>query len=284
MLVLLFFYVLKQVPIYLSCFGKCWKAVFFFWLEIGFFFISVFFPPVRRCPVLPAPLYGYLTCSSDGNNYGATCDYHCDGGYELKGVSSRVCTFNRNWEGTPAECVRKSSRMSLRKFCASKMLYVLYVGVNAGLWFWVFVAMEIKSDVKTVSALLDQFYEKRRLLIMSAPNISDSDYQLQNIMIQVRTLSFAAVNHPEMKIQSSYTHRHAPWGWVHDGWIFIFRWTVPLINNMNPKMCLPCSNQKADCGLDLRHVTLIELLGSPPRETGRIKESLLNSEVIEGLR
>lgn len=51
--------------------------------------------------------------------------------------------------------------------------------------------MEIKSDVKTVSALLDQFYEKRRLLIMSAPNISDPDYQLQNIMIQVR---FAATD------------------------------------------------------------------------------------------
>lgn len=156
--------------------------------------MSVFCPPVRRCSVLPAPLYGYLTCSSDGNNYGATCDYHCDGGYELKGVSSRVCTFSRNWEGTPAECVRKSSRMSLRKFCTCKMLYVLYVGINAGLWICVFVAMEIKSDVKTVSALLDQFYEKRRLLIMSAPNISDSDYQLQNIMIQVRTLCFAAVN------------------------------------------------------------------------------------------
>lgn len=85
--------------------------------------------------------------------------------------------------------------------------------------------MEIKSDVKTVSALLDQFYEKRRLLIMSAPNISDPDYQMQNVMIQ-----------------------------------------------------------KSDCGLDLRHVTVIELLGSPPRETGRIKERLLQSEVIEGLR
>lgn len=53
-----------------------------------------------------------------------------------------------------------------------------------------FVAMEIKSDVKTASALLDQFYEKRRLLIVSAPNISDPDYQLQNIMIQVRKLRF----------------------------------------------------------------------------------------------
>lgn len=146
---------------------------------------------VRRCSALPPPLHGYLTCSSDGNNYGATCEYHCDGGYELKGVSSRVCQFNRDWGGEPAECV----------------------------------PMEIKSDVKTVSALLDQFYEKRRLLIMSAPNISDPDYQLQNIMIQ-----------------------------------------------------------KSDCGLELRHVTVIELLGSLPRETGRIKESLLSSEVIEGLR
>ncbi|XP_026213542.1 sushi repeat-containing protein SRPX2 [Anabas testudineus] len=146
---------------------------------------------VRRCPELSPPLHGYLTCSSDGNNYGATCEYQCDGGYELRGISSRVCQFSRDWDGSAPQCV----------------------------------PMEIKSDVKTAAALLDQFYEKRRLLIMSAPNISDSDYQLQNIMIQ-----------------------------------------------------------KADCGLDLRHVTLIELLGSPPRETGRIKESLLHSEVIEGLR
>ncbi|KAJ4946169.1 hypothetical protein JOQ06_023839 [Pogonophryne albipinna] len=146
---------------------------------------------VRRCPTLPPPLQGFLTCSSDGNNYGATCEYHCEGGYERRGVSSRVCLFDRNWAGEPAECV----------------------------------PMEIKSDVKTVSALLEQFYEKRRLLIMSGPNITDPDYQLQNIMIQ-----------------------------------------------------------KADCGLDLRRVTVIELLGSPPRETGRIKESLLSSEAIEGLR
>ncbi|XP_029963430.1 sushi repeat-containing protein SRPX2 [Salarias fasciatus] len=146
---------------------------------------------VRRCTELSPPMHGSLTCSSDGNNYGATCDYHCDGGHELRGASSRVCQFSRSWDGSPAECV----------------------------------PMEIKSDVKTVSALLDQFYEKRRLLIISAPNISDADYQLQNVMIQ-----------------------------------------------------------KADCGLDLRHFTVIELLGSPPRETGRIKERLLETEVIEGLR
>ncbi|CAJ1058876.1 sushi repeat-containing protein SRPX2 [Xyrichtys novacula] len=146
---------------------------------------------VRRCTILPPPMHGYLTCSSDGNNYGATCDYHCDGGYELRGTSSRVCQFSRDWDGSPAECL----------------------------------PMEIRSDVKSASALLDQFYEKRRLLILSAPNVTDPDYQMQNVMIQ-----------------------------------------------------------KADCGLDLRHVTVIELLGSPPRETGRIKESLFSSEVIEGLR
>ncbi|XP_038145488.1 sushi repeat-containing protein SRPX2 [Cyprinodon tularosa] len=146
---------------------------------------------VRRCAVLPPPLHGYLSCSSDGNNYGATCEYLCDGGYERRGMSSRVCQFNRSWSGDAAECV----------------------------------PMEFKFSVKTASALLDQFYERRRVLIISAPNISDLDYQLQNVMIQ-----------------------------------------------------------KADCGLDLRHVTVIELLDSPPRETGRIKENLLQPEVIEGLR
>ena len=58
----------------------------------------------------------------------------------------------------------------------------------------VFAAMEIKSDVKTVSALLQQFYEKKRLLIMSAPNITDPDYQLQNIMIQVSKCVAAGLN------------------------------------------------------------------------------------------
>lgn len=53
----------------------------------------------------------------------------------------------------------------------------------------VLAALQIKTDVKTLGALLDQFYEKRRLLILSAPNMSDPDYQLQNIMIQVRALA-----------------------------------------------------------------------------------------------
>lgn len=62
---------------------------------------------------------------------------------------------------------------------------------KSGLVWWtvclhVLTALDFKSDVKTVSALLDQFYEKRRLLIVSAPNITDPDYQMQNIMIQVR--------------------------------------------------------------------------------------------------
>lgn len=146
---------------------------------------------MRRCPDLPPPLHGFLTCSSDGNNYGATCEYQCEGGYERRGVSSRVCQFNRNWGGDPVECVRESAWkwQSCLWICSMNIIVYLYMRrykCRMQLWLCVFVAMEIKSDVKTVSALLDQFYEKRRLLIMSAPNISDPDYQLQNIMIQVR--------------------------------------------------------------------------------------------------
>nr|XP_057931285.1 sushi repeat-containing protein SRPX2 isoform X2 [Doryrhamphus excisus] len=146
---------------------------------------------VKRCPALLPPLHGSLACSSDITNYGSTCEYHCDAGYERRGVSGRVCQFDRNWSDDPAECV----------------------------------PMEIKSDVKTASALLAQFFQKRRLLILSAPNTSDPDYELQNVMIQ-----------------------------------------------------------KTDCGLELRHVTLIELVGSPPHETGRIKENNLTSQVVDELR
>lgn len=45
--------------------------------------------------------------------------------------------------------------------------------------------MEIKTDVMSAGALLDQFYEKRKLLIVSSPSVADRNYKLQNIILQV---------------------------------------------------------------------------------------------------
>ncbi|XP_052470509.1 sushi repeat-containing protein SRPX2-like [Carassius gibelio] len=146
---------------------------------------------VRRCPKLKPPMHGYLMCSSDGNNYGAVCEYHCDPGFERTGFATRICQLNRNWSDEAAQCI----------------------------------FMDIKTDVRSAGALLDQFYEKRRLLVVSTPDITDQKYRHQNIMLQ-----------------------------------------------------------KAECGLDLRHVTVIEILGTPPRAIGRIKRQQLEPEVIEGLR
>lgn len=58
---------------------------------------------------MSVPLHGYVACTSDGNNYGATCEYRCDGGYELRGVSSRVCQFSGEWDGEPPRCERESA-------------------------------------------------------------------------------------------------------------------------------------------------------------------------------
>ncbi|NWQ75040.1 SRPX2 protein, partial [Columbina picui] len=55
---------------------------------------------VRRCPVLKPPQNGYISCTSDGNNYGATCEYLCDGGYERQGTSLRVCQSTQQWTGS----------------------------------------------------------------------------------------------------------------------------------------------------------------------------------------
>ncbi|XP_006528669.1 sushi repeat-containing protein SRPX2 isoform X1 [Mus musculus] len=146
---------------------------------------------VRRCPILKPPQHGYLTCSSAGDNYGAICEYHCDGGYERQGTPSRVCQSSRQWSGTPPVCT----------------------------------PMKINVNVNSAAGLLDQFYEKQRLLIVSAPDPSNRYYKMQISMLQQST-----------------------------------------------------------CGLDLRHVTIIELVGQPPQEVGRIREQQLSAGIIEELR
>ncbi|XP_078544581.1 sushi repeat-containing protein SRPX2 isoform X2 [Lissotriton helveticus] len=146
---------------------------------------------VRRCPVLKPPPHGYITCSSAGNNYGATCKYQCDGGYERQGPPTRVCQFSQAWSEFEPICV----------------------------------PMKIVVDVNSAAALLDQFYEKRRLLIVSAPESTDRFYKMQITILQ-----------------------------------------------------------QATCGLDLRHVTIIEVVGQPPSEVGRIKELALSAGIIDDLR
>lgn len=55
------------------------------------------------------------------------------------------------------------------------------------LFCWVFfVAMNINVGVRTVAALLDQFYEKRRLLVISAPTAANHNYRFQMTNLQVR--------------------------------------------------------------------------------------------------
>ncbi|XP_044091330.1 sushi repeat-containing protein SRPX2 [Neovison vison] len=146
---------------------------------------------VRRCPTLKPPQHGYLTCTSAGDNYGATCEYHCDGGYERQGTPSRVCQSSRQWSGSPPICA----------------------------------PMKINVNVNSAAGLLDQFYEKQRLLIISAPDPSNRYYKMQISMLQQST-----------------------------------------------------------CGLDQRHVTIIELVGRPPQEVGRIREQQLSANIIEELR
>ncbi|XP_036600444.1 sushi repeat-containing protein SRPX [Trichosurus vulpecula] len=132
---------------------------------------------VQRCNKLHSPENGYIKCSSDGNNYGATCEFSCIGGYELQGSPARVCQSNLAWSGTDPTCK----------------------------------AMKINVGVRTAAALLDQFYEKRRLLIVSTPTARNLLYRAQLSMLQ-----------------------------------------------------------QSQCGLDLRHITVIELVGTYPTLIGRI--------------
>lgn len=46
--------------------------------------------------------------------------------------------------------------------------------------------MNINVGVRTGAALLDQFYEKRRLLIISAPTAANHNYRFQMTNLQVK--------------------------------------------------------------------------------------------------
>ncbi|KAK2904956.1 hypothetical protein Q8A67_006755 [Cirrhinus molitorella] len=137
---------------------------------------------VRRCTPLSVPDNGWMKCDSAGDNYGATCEFRCLGGYELRGSAARVCQFNMEWSGLETSCA----------------------------------PMNINVGVRSAAALLDQFYEKRRILIISAPSAANHYYRFQ-------------------------------------------------MTNL----------QHAQCGLDLRHVTVIELVGVYPAQIGRIRHRLI---------
>lgn len=51
--------------------------------------------------------------------------------------------------------------------------------------FNVSAAMNINVGVRSAAALLDQFYEKRRLLIISAPTAANHNYRFQMTNLQV---------------------------------------------------------------------------------------------------
>eukprot|EP00062_Callorhinchus_milii_P001840 gi/632937423/ref/XP_007899597.1/ PREDICTED: sushi repeat-containing protein SRPX [Callorhinchus milii] len=146
---------------------------------------------VRRCGKLTPPENSYMKCSSDGDNYGATCEFFCMSGFDLQGSKATVCQYSYSWSGPVPVCT----------------------------------LMRFNVRVATATALLDQFYEKRRLLVISTPSGADYYYRFQLGLLQ-----------------------------------------------------------HVSCGLDLRHVTVIELVGVYPVQIGRMREQFLSPSLVLQLR
>ncbi|XP_009880082.1 PREDICTED: sushi repeat-containing protein SRPX2 [Charadrius vociferus] len=225
--------------------------------------------PEIRCHVLPAVLRGSYVCSA-GVQMDSRCDYTCLPGYQLEGDRSRICMEDGRWSGSEPICVDleppkircPDSRERIAE--PGKLTATVYRGVKdsadgiikrvmlrgpepgsefpegetvirytahdqaynrASCKFSIRVqAMQINTAVNSAASLLDQFHEKRRLLVISAPDPSNRYYKMQISMLQ-----------------------------------------------------------QAACGLDLRHVTTVELVGQPPHEVGRIREHQLSLGIIEEL-
>ena len=61
--------------------------------------------PAVRCPTLSNPSNGRV--EQQGNRPGARATYVCNSGYELVGLTSRICQNNGQWSGDTPVCESK---------------------------------------------------------------------------------------------------------------------------------------------------------------------------------
>ncbi|XP_078088685.1 sushi repeat-containing protein SRPX isoform X3 [Mustelus asterias] len=226
-----------------------------------------------RCPKFSLPLHGGAKCS-DGAYFNSRCEFYCTPGYQVKGQKNVICMHNKRWSGTEPSCLdldppkircpsfkektAEPEKLTVRvnwdtpegKDTADgiltnvilkgppprsefpegqhKIQYTVFdrAGNKASCRFTIKVkAMNINVGVTTATALLEQFYEKRRLLIISTPSGANHYYRFQLGIIQ-----------------------------------------------------------QAICGFDLRHMTVIELVGVYPVIIGRIRERFLSPFLVLQLR
>ncbi|KAJ7371255.1 hypothetical protein OS493_027369 [Desmophyllum pertusum] len=59
---------------------------------------------IITCADLPTQAHGVKKCTGNGNEYGNTCTFTCDVGYERKGSSTRTCQADGQWSGSQATC------------------------------------------------------------------------------------------------------------------------------------------------------------------------------------
>lgn len=90
-----------------------------------------------------------MKCDSDGDNYGATCNFKCTGGYELQGSAARVCQSALSWSGAETNCLRTYCQKIHTFF--SVFLYTLneiidhFIGPVFIKYSWVFMSYAIKA-------------------------------------------------------------------------------------------------------------------------------------------
>ena len=83
---------------------------------------------VKTCEKIIPPDHGSVTCTRS-NNYGSTCSYSCDLGYQLNGVddidgtNERSCQDDETWSGTAPTC-QSENKLIFGKFLHGVLNYV----------------------------------------------------------------------------------------------------------------------------------------------------------------
>uniref|UniRef100_A0A3Q1FV28 E-selectin n=1 Tax=Acanthochromis polyacanthus TaxID=80966 RepID=A0A3Q1FV28_9TELE len=68
---------------------------------------NFFVPPAVECPPLPQPENGYLSCSGGNQVFNTTCQFKCQLGHLMIGLSTVTCGVSGVWSGPRPACESK---------------------------------------------------------------------------------------------------------------------------------------------------------------------------------
>ncbi|XP_025790326.1 sushi repeat-containing protein SRPX [Puma concolor] len=226
----------------------------------------------KRCPVLAMPANGGFKCV-DGAYFNSRCEYYCSPGYTLKGERTVTCMDNKAWSGRPASCVDIEPP---RIKCPSVKERIAEPNKLT-----VRVSWETPEGRDTADGILTEYqglvpcsamYRVHQNLFA----LCGQDSVPMFLVSQSRAPLDLSWVRPDICQNCRSTELQGALSVLYPEKFSLDSFKV----NVSP-IDVP---QQAQCGLDLRHITVVELVGVFPTLIGRIGAKIMPPALALQLR